>query len=214
MKPNPLAIALAAPVVAASYIAFHPGVAFAENRLAKLGRQTSFPKSGSFTIDPMHTSIGFEIGHLGISRVQGRFDKFSGKLFADSSDPSKSSVEFTAQTDSVDTNVAPRDADLRSPNFFDVAKFPELTFKSTHIANRGRGYVADGDLTIKGVTRSVSIPFTAFGPVKDPFGGTRVGIVSQPILVHRHEFGMNADMGPVSDDVTVRLSLEATLDKK
>jgi polyisoprenoid-binding protein YceI len=213
MSPKPIPFILALSALAAAFVVFHPGRAYAETPLAKLAPQTSFPDSGTFTVDPMHTCIGFDIGHLGLSRVQGRFDKFTGSLTADSKDPSKSSVEITAQSDSVDTNVAPRDADLRSANFFDVEKFPTLTFKSTKITKRGKGFLAEGELTIKGVAKPVSIPFQAYGPIKDPWGATRIGIVAQPIVIHRQEFGMTFDLGPVSDDVTVRLSLEATLNK-
>jgi polyisoprenoid-binding protein YceI len=92
-----------------------------------------------------------------------------------------------------------------------VAQFPTLTFKSSHVRRTGKGYIADGDLTIKGLTRAVSVPFKAFGPIKDPWGGTRIGIVSSPITIGRSDFGMTYDLGPISDEVTIRLSAEATL---
>jgi polyisoprenoid-binding protein YceI len=212
MKTKPILALLVLPIAAVSYITFHPGIAYAETPLAKM-TATSFRDTGAYTVDSAHTFLGFDIGHLGLSRVQGRFDKYVGTLQIDAKDITKSSVEITAQTASVDTNVPPRDADLRSPNFFDTDKFPELTFKSTHIRKRGSGYIAEGDLTIKGVTKSVSIPFKQYGPVKDPWGGTRIGVVAEPIVIHRSNFGMTFDADSISDDVTVRLSLEATLNK-
>jgi polyisoprenoid-binding protein YceI len=214
MKSRNLLIASAFPLAFVGYLAFHPGIAWATPRMTKLAAPTALRQSGSLTIDPMHTNVGFDIGHLGLSRVQGRFDKVSGSIEADSKDLSKSSVSITIQTASVDTAVAPRDADLRSDHFFNVDKFPELTFKSTHIRKRGGVYVADGDLTLLGVTKSISIPFKIYGPIKDPWGGTRIGIVADPVVLHRNDFGMTFDPAPlISDDVNIRISLEATVNK-
>lgn len=199
-------------------IALHPGVAFAETPLASL-EPTTFKASAGYTLDPMHTSIGFDIEHLGLSRVQGRFDRESGHLQVDPQNISESSVEVTIQTASIDTAVAPRDADLRSPNFFDVVKYPVITFKSSRIRKEGKHYVADGDLTIKGVKKNISIPFQVFGPVKDPFGGIRIGVVSSPIAINRQEFGITYNQRlpdgklAVGNEVTIRLSFEASLDK-
>jgi len=201
------------PALAAGYVVFHPGVAYAETPLAKRLAPTPFQEGGHFTVDPMHTFVGFDIGHLGLSRVQGRFSKLTGSLDADPKDLGKSSVNITAQIGSVDTAVAPRDADLRSDHFFDAEKYPELTFHSTSISRHGRGYTAAGDLTIKGVTKPVAIQFKQYGPIKDPWGKTRIGIVAEPLVIHRSQFGMTFDADTISDDVNVRLSLEATLDK-
>ncbi|MDR3689731.1 MAG: YceI family protein [Fimbriimonas sp.] len=212
MKNRPTIALLTVPIAVAAYMTFHPGVAFAETPLSRLA-PTILEESAAYTVDGMHTCLGFEIGHLGLSKVQGRFDKLSGKLNVDSKDLANSSVQFTAQTDSVDTNVAPRDADLRSPNFFDVAKFPELSFKSTKIFKQGKSYLAEGELTIKGVTKSVKLPFKAYGPIKDPWGNLRIGVVAEPIVLHRSDYGMKFDADSVADEVTVRISLEATQDK-
>jgi len=200
-------------ILAAGYILFHPGVSFAETPLAQTP-PTSFPQQGTFTVDPAHTSIGFDIGHLGLSRVQGRFDKMTGSLYADAKDIAKSNVNITIDASSIDTAVAPRDADLRSPNFFDVAKYPTLTFASTSIKKQGKGFTAVGNLTMKGVSKPVTINFKVYGPIKDPWGNTRIGVVANPLVIHRSAFGMTADANSVSDDVTVRLSLEATLNKE
>ncbi len=206
-------VAAAAAVFAAGYLVFHPGITFAETPLARDHAAAAFPQDGNFTVDPAHTSVGFDIGHLGISRVQGRFDKLTGSLHADAKDAAKSNVNITIDASSIDTAVAPRDADLRSPNFFDTAKFPEITFASTSIKKHGKGYTADGNLTMKGVTKPVTIKFMLYGPIKDPRGNTRIGVVADPFVIHRADFGMTFDADTVSNDVTVRLSLEAVLNK-
>lgn len=201
------------PALAVGYVVFHPGVAYAETTLSKTQSATNFQQGGAYTVDPAHTFIGFDIGHLGLSRVQGRFSKLTGSLQVDLKDLTQSSVKITADINSVDTAVAPRDADLKSANFFDAEKFPELTFASTKIRKSRNGYVAVGDLTIKGVTKPVSIQFKQYGPVKDPWGNTRIGVVAEPLTIHRSQFGITYDADSISDDVTVRLSLEATQNK-
>jgi len=200
-------------ILATGYILFHPGITFAETPLAKGPAATTFPQEGNFSVDPAHTFVGFDIGHLGLSRVQGRFSKVSGSLHADAKDIAKSNIKITMDTSSVDTAVAPRDADLRSANFFDVAKYPEMTFTSTAIKQHGKSYIAVGDLAIKGISKPVAIRFKNYGPIKDPWGNTRIGVVAEPLVIHRSDFGMTFDADSVSDDVTIRLSLEATLDK-
>lgn len=212
MKFKSVYAVLGIPAIAAGYVLFHPGIAFAATPLTILG-ESPVKESGSYSIDGWHTFAGFDIGHLGLSRVQGRLDKITGKLQFDAADISKSSVAVTMDVNSIDTNVPPRDADLRSPNFFDVQKFPLLTFKSTQVHKHGKGYVVVGDLTLKGVTKSVSIPFKQYGPMKDPWGGTRIGLVADPITIHRSDFGITYDADSISDDVAIRLSVEATLDK-
>jgi len=201
-------------LLATGYILFYPGITFAETPLAKGPATSGFPQEGTFTVDPAHTCIGFDIGHLGLSRVQGRFSKLVGSLHADTRNIAKSGVKITIDAASIDTAVAPRDADLRSPNFFDVAKYPTVTFASTTVKKHKSGFLAVGDLTIKGVSKPVTIKFKAYGPIKDPWGNTRIGVVAEPLVIHRSDFGMTYDANTVSDDVTIRLSLEATLDKQ
>lgn len=204
----------------AAVMLFNPGPAFPQPRLlGAASLKAALPVAGTYTIDPMHTSIGFEIQHMGLSKVQGRFDDKSGKIVADPSDLSKSSVSFTAQMASVDTNVAPRDADLKSASFFDAAKYPTMSFQSTAIRKAGKYYVADGLLTIKDQTHPVSIPFQYLGPVQDPFGGVRLGILTDPITISRSAYGITWDhkmpdgSPQLADTVTVRISAEATKNK-
>ena len=218
MKTKLALLVLAAPVAFGAAVVFHPGVAFAETPLAKLPQSAL---AGSYTVDPMHTSVGFDIGHLGLSRVQGRFTDVSGKIVVDPAHVDKSSVTFRIGTDSVDTAVAPRNAHLKTKDFFDVATYPEITFVSTKVSKKGKGYVATGDLTMHGVTKQIAIPFMAYGPtpVGAQMGGVRVGIVSEPFTLDRMAFGISYDerlpngQPAVSHDVNVRLSVEATQDK-
>jgi polyisoprenoid-binding protein YceI len=204
----------------AAYVSLHPGVAATEPRLAS-GKSTPIAQQARYTIDPMHASVSFEITHLGLSKTHGRFNKVSGRIWEDPKNLAKSGVEFTAQADSLDTALPARDEHLRAADYFDVARYPELTFKSTKVARSRNGYVVTGDLTIKGTTRSVSIPFKHYGPLTLTVGdrSTRIGVIAEPITIKRTEFGVGTnqklpDGTPgASDEVTVRISLEATLDQ-
>ena len=171
--------------------------------------------AGSYSLDPAHSLIGFAVKHLEINLVEGRFKDFTGTINYNDQDPTKSTVEFSAKIASIDTEVAPRDEHLRSADFFDAANFPEMTFKSTGIKSKAKNkYLLVGDLTIKGVTRSVELPFTFTGAVKDPWGGTRFGIEAGT-TINRRDFGINygnalaAGGLDVGNEVTIRLRLEA-----
>lgn len=221
MKIKTLLIPIALVTGLAGYIGLHPGVAYSEPRMVA-GKPTAFAEQTSYTIDPAHTSIYFEINHLQLSQVHGRINKFSGTVIENEKEPEKSSVEFTAQVDSIDTGVPPRDEHLRKPDFFDVEKYPELSFKSKKVAKAKKGYVVTGDLTIKDKTKEISIPFKHYGPYTMKGMGeqpTRIGIVAEPITIKRSDFGVsNTDKLPdgtvgISDEVIVRISLEATRDK-
>ncbi len=220
LKPYVARIAFAAAIVPAAFVgvvAFHPGVAHAETTLASQAHDLQ--KKGSYTTDLAHTSIGFEIDHLGVARIQGRFNKSAGKIDFDPQNIPSSSVTFTIETASIDTAVGARDDHLRTDDFFDAEKYPNITFKSTRIRKTDDGYVAEGDLTIKETTKRIQIPFTLHGPITDGWGQTRIGVVAEPIKINRHEYGVDYDdrlpngVPSVGNDVTIRLSLEATLDK-
>ena len=203
-----------------AYASLHPGVSLAESRIAR-GKSTPIATQATYTIDPQHAGIYFEIMHLGLSKITGRFNKFSGKIREDAKDLTNSSVEFTAQVDSVDTAIAARDKHLCAADFFEVAKYPELTFKSTKVEKAKEGYVVTGDLTIKGKTKTVSIPFKHFGPLKLAVGdmSTRIGVIAEPITMKRSDFGVGGAFKlpdgteGASDEVTVRISFEGILDK-
>jgi polyisoprenoid-binding protein YceI len=170
---------------------------------------------GEYKIDPAHSLIGFAVRHLEINWVEGRFKDFGGTIRFDEKDVTKSSVEFSAKIASVDTEVEARDKHLRTADFFDAEKYPEMTFKSTGVERKGRdGYVLRGDLTIKGVTKPVEFPFTLTGAVKDPWGNTRFGVEAQT-KINRRDFQINygnafAGGGlDVGNEVTIKLRLEA-----
>ena len=128
--------------------------------------------------------------------------------------PSSSSVEFTAKVESIDTGVTGRDNHLRTADFFDVAKFPEMTFKSTKIEKKGSGYLLHGDFTLKGVTKQISFPFNLTGAIKDNRGNTRLGVAAET-KINRRDYGItwgakmpNGGLN-VADEVVIDLQLEA-----
>jgi len=172
---------------------------------------------GVYKIDPAHSSIGFAVRHLEINWVEGRFKDFDGTIRFDDKDVTNSSVEFAAKVESVDTEVAARDKHLRSADFFEVERYPEMTFRSTRVERRGKeGYVLHGDLTLKGVTKPVALPFKMTGAVKDPWGNTRFGVEAQT-KINRRDYGINygnafAGGGlDVGNEVAISLRLEAML---
>lgn len=212
-------ITVAVAVIAfAGYVAFHPGVRYMEPRIAHAAEAPL--QSAAYTIDPNHATIYFEIGHLDLARINGRFNTFSGRIVEDAENVGNSSVEFTAQVASIDTGVEARDNHLRTADFFDVATYPELTFKSTGVEQVGERYIVYGDLTMHGVTQNIAIPFRHYGPVALPGkdgqpGVPKIGIVAEPVTLMRSDFGIGSTtpmpdgrMG-LSDEVIVRISFEA-----
>jgi polyisoprenoid-binding protein YceI len=165
-------------------------------------------------IDPAHSQAEFQVRHL-LSRVRGRFTDISGTIDFDRETPEKSSVAFSIRTASIDTNQPDRDAHLRSDDFFAVEKYPTLTFASTGITARGpQQYDVTGDLTIRGVKKSVVLPVTYLGTAKDPWGNEKLAFETE-ITLDRKEFGLvwNAALETggflVGDDVRVTVSLQA-----
>ena len=144
---------------------------------------------GTYRIDPAHSSINFSVRHMMITDVRGRFTDFSGTIRYDDRDITRSSVEFTARVASINTDVERRDTHLRSADYFDAERYPEMTFRSTRIERRGNEqFVATGDFTLRGVTRQITIPFTLRGAVADP-RGARFGIEANT-TINRQDFGV------------------------
>ena len=170
--------------------------------------------AGDYRMDAAHSVIGFAILHNELTLVRGRFKDFSGTIKYDDKDVTKSSVEFTAKVTSIDTGVEGRDRHLRTADFFEVEKFPEMTFKSTRVERKGKSHILHGDLTIKGVTKPVALPFILTGAIKDGRGNTRIGIAAQT-KIDRRDFGITwghalAGGGfDVAHDVMIDLQLEA-----
>ncbi len=171
--------------------------------------------AGTWTIDPLHSEVGFSVRHMMVSKVRGKFSKFSGELVT-AENPLTSSVTAEIDLSSIDTGAEQRDGHLRSPDFFDTENHPVMTYRSTGIRAKGDGYVLDGDLTLKGVTKNVplALELNGFGP--DPYGGTRAGFTATG-EINRQDFGVtwNAAMEHggvvVSDKVTLHLEVEAVL---
>ena len=166
-----------------------------------------------YSIDPVHCHIGFSVRHLVINNIRGRFTDYEGSIIYDEQDITRSSVEITIKAQSVNTDVQPRDEHLRTSEFFDVAKFPDITFKSTRVEKRGSGFAAIGIFTMHGVAKEITIPFKING--KSNFqGGTHLG-VEGTVVIDRRDFGMSwsatLDNGGlvVGNDVTIELNIEA-----
>jgi polyisoprenoid-binding protein YceI len=170
-------------------------------------------EQSEWAIDAGHTRVGFSITHMVISEVDGDFKKFSGKALLDDKDLTKSSVEFSIDAASINTDNADRDKHLRSPEFFDVEKFPKLTFQSTKITKAGKGYKLKGNLTIHGVTKEVTLDALVSEPVANPWGKQVRGVKING-KVKREDFGLTwnkaLDKGGVvlGNDVTINIKLE------
>ena len=167
-----------------------------------------------YEIDPVHSEVGFSVKHLVINNVRGKFADFAGAILYDESDATKSSVNVTVKTASITTGNTLRDGDLKSANFFDVAKYPELTFQSKRVEKRGEGYVAVGTLNMHGTSKDISLPFAINGKIKDPWGNQRIGIEAG-LTINRQDWGINyskvTDSGGlvVGNDVKIELNVEA-----
>jgi polyisoprenoid-binding protein YceI len=165
----------------------------------------------TFEIDPSHSAANFSVKHMLVSTVHGRFSKVSGTIVFDENDPSKCSVEAVIKTDSINTDNEGRDKHLKSPDFFDAEKFPEITFKSKKVEKRGNQWVALGTLTMRGVAKDIELPFEV-AKLAGP-RGTIIGVGAATTL-NRQEYGVSwsrkLDGGGVvvSDEVKVELNLE------
>jgi polyisoprenoid-binding protein YceI len=154
-------------------------------------QQPTAPAITQWRIDPSHTSVGFAVKHMMISTVRGHFGAVDGTVRADPNDWTQSSIEVSIQADSIHTREEKRDAHLRSADFFDVEQYPTITFKSIRIdAAGGHRYRVIGDLTIRGVTKPVTLDVTEEGQGKDPWGGERAGF-SASGTIDRSAFGLN-----------------------
>jgi polyisoprenoid-binding protein YceI len=150
---------------------------------------TDLPDAGTWSIDPAHSSVGFVVRHLVAAKARGRFGEFSGDITI-AERPEDSSVVVDIAAASVDTGQPDRDAHLRSPDFFDVEQHPTITFRSTAVRPVGdERYAVDGELTIHGVTRPVTLDLVYGGAVRDPFGNDKV-IFSAEAEVNREDFGL------------------------
>ncbi|HEY0754540.1 MAG TPA: YceI family protein [Ktedonobacteraceae bacterium] len=168
---------------------------------------------GTWQFDPYHTQVEFTAKHLGMMTVRGLFTDIAASGTIDPDHPEASSVDVTIQTASVKTHHAGRDSDLRTSNFLETDTYPTMTFKSTNIATTGENtYAVTGDLTIKGVTKPITLAVTKYGEFNDPRMGHRIGYSAQ-VEINRKDFGMtfNALMDGkwiVSDEIKINIEGE------
>lgn len=191
---------------------------------AALAAALSLPATAAtstWQLDPMHTAAQFSVKHLAISTVRGGFSNVKGTVQFDDADVTKSSVDVTIDVSTVDTRTPDRDKDLKSDKFFDVAKYPTMTFKSTKVEQAGAGKLKiTGDLTIRGTTKSVVLDVDGpTAPVKDPWGNQRAAITATT-KINRQDYGVkwNATMDNggvvVGDEVSITIDAEMVQQKK
>ena len=171
--------------------------------------------TGTYTLDPAHTRIGFVARHAMVTKVRGSFDEFAGTAVLDGANPANSRVEVTIEAASIDTRNAQRDEHLRGNDFLAMQEYPKITFASTGVRQAGETtFEVTGDLTIKGVTNEISIPFEFEGAATDPFGNQRVGFEGS-VTINRRDYGVtwNAALEGggvlVSDKVTLEFEISA-----
>jgi polyisoprenoid-binding protein YceI len=171
--------------------------------------------AGTWEIDPAHSDVAFTVRHMMVSKVRGNFGAFTGTIVT-TQDPLESSVEASIDLTSIDTRNEQRDAHIRTADFFDVDNFPAMTYRSTGIRPDGDRFVVDGELTLRGVTRSVPLALEINGVGPDAYGGTRIGF-SATTEINRTDFGVNWNAAieaggvVVSEKVSIALEIQAVL---
>ncbi|HWL96006.1 MAG TPA: YceI family protein [Nocardioidaceae bacterium] len=176
---------------------------------------TAESATGTYAIDPTHSRIGFVARHAMVTKVRGSFNEFTGTGYFDAENPADSHVELTVEAASIDTRNADRDGHLRSNDFFDMENHPEITFASTGVRQTDDTTVqVTGDLTIKGVTKPVTVDFEYQGSATDPFGNERVGFEGA-VTINRKDWGVNWNAALetggvlVSEKVTLEFEVSA-----
>jgi polyisoprenoid-binding protein YceI len=186
------------------------------NDTAGSGKDIPGYTAGTWTIDQAHSEISFTVRHMMVSKVRGRFTSFEGTIVT-AAEPEASSVEVRVDLSSIDTDNEARDNHLRSGDFFEVDTHPAMTFRSTAVRRTGDGFVVEGELSLHGVTKPVSLEGELNGFVTDPYGKKRVGF-SATTQLSRKEFGIDIEMPMdgggvvVGDKITVNLEVEAVLE--
>jgi len=166
----------------------------------------------TYNIDPAHSSVGFAVTHMVINTVHGKFKDFTGTVSVEDGQVQNSVA--TIQAKSIETGVDRRDNHLRSADFFDVEKFPTITFKSKRAEKRGSESILIGDFTMHGVTKELALPITLKGPIKDPWGNNRIGLQARAKL-NRRDYGLTYNQAletgglVVSDEIEIEINAEA-----
>ena len=171
--------------------------------------------SGTYVLDPSHTRIGFVARHAMVTKVRGQFNEFEGGAVVDADDFTKSTAQLTIQAASIDTRNEQRDGHLRSNDFLALEEYPQITFVSTDVRQTGdTSLELTGDLTVRGVTNSVTVPFEFEGAATDPFGNLRVGFEGS-LVINRKDYGVNWNAALeaggvlVSEKVTLEFEVSA-----
>jgi polyisoprenoid-binding protein YceI len=209
----PTSTAAAAPKTAAPAIA--TSAAATPTEAAQASPPATPPSEpAAWDIDASHSVVGFSVRHMMVSNTRGRFGKVTGSAYIDERDLSKTNVSVEIETTSVDTGDAKRDEHLRADDFFNVKKFPKMTFKSTKVERAGAGFKVTGDLTIRDVTKAVVLDIEPLSPeAKDPWGGVRRGTRARA-KINRTDFGLKYNAAletggvAVGEEVTIELEVE------
>ena len=168
----------------------------------------------TYVIDTAHSSIGFSVKHMAISNVKGHFSEFAGTIVYDPEDALQFRADGAITVKSIDTGIVGRDEHLRGPDFFDIEKYPEIRFAAKKVERQGAVYSLTGDLTMHGVTKEITLPFTVTGPIVDMQGKKRIGIETSTVI-NRKDYGINwsklMDNGGlvVADEVKAEINIEA-----
>lgn len=173
-----------------------------------VGRSTTTAGAETYKVDAVHSTALFRVKHLGVSYFYGRFNKMSGTFTYDKADPSKCAFEIKIKARSIDTNSNSRDKHLKSPDFFNVREFPDITFQSTIVTSTEKNqYEVTGDLTLHGVTKAITVPLEHIGSGSGMRGG-RVAGFEGTFTIKRSDFGMNFMLDKLGDEVRITISFE------
>ena len=177
--------------------------------LLAVASASAFAAPSTYTLDPNHTQVQFSYNHFGFSNITGRFDKFDAQFTFDPADPTRSSVTVTIPIDSVDMGVQRLDEHLKSPDFFDVAKYPNMTFQSTKVSAIDASHLkVDGDLSIHGVTKPVVLNVTINKVGEHPMAKVAAAGFDASTQIKRSDFGVGNYAPAVSDEVTIHITTE------
>lgn len=174
---------------------------------------TSLASAATYQVDPVHSQVGFTVNHLVVFKVSGAFNAYQGEIVADAATGELQSAKAEIQVASIDTREPKRDDHLRSADFFDAANHPQMTFVSKQVTGQGNEIAVTGDLTIRGVTREVTLKGSFRGENTDPWGNVRAGFAASTVI-NRHDFGLSWNKAletggfVVGDEVTINLEIQ------
>ena len=181
-----------------------------DTTLTRTSRGTTVPAPGTYAIDPSHSSAAFQVRHLGLSKVRGGFESFTGTVVIDP-EPTQSSVEVSLETASFTTGAEDRDTHVKSADFLDVDQYPNLTFRSTGVRQVGDAWEVDGELTIKDVTRPLTLDVEFEGAGQDPWGNGRIAF-SASTEFDREDFGITWNQALETGGVLVGKTVKVVID--